>query len=166
MRGGATRRCNRALCGPLRWRTGPSCTRRCRHKWCRRRCTRSGRRSCACLGSGDQSVRGVHTEFISQFPTGIMYSDSLTGSGEAAKGSKKTLDTPACASVKSNPPIVLRMIWCYRQAVHLGKTKLRSEGIGGRSSGMQDSLILEARAARLFSRALAVCLYSHALVLL
>ena len=45
------------------------------------------------------SVRGVHTEFIWQFPTQIVYSVFLRGLEEAAKGVKNTLDPPACGAL-------------------------------------------------------------------
>jgi hypothetical protein len=37
-------------------------------------------------------VRGIHTEFINQYPKEIVYSGSLRGSGEGTKGVKNPLD--------------------------------------------------------------------------
>jgi hypothetical protein len=58
------------------------------------------------------------------------------GDQEACQeGAPRTPHGRRYAGGQPDPLIVLRIIWCYRQAVHLGKTEVQSEGIGGRSSG-------------------------------
>jgi hypothetical protein len=79
------------------------------------------------------SVRRIHTEFLSQLPMEIVYRDSLTGSGEAAKGVRNLLDPPSCGTPL--PTADCRLVVPPHSAPQAKKYRVSTEAGKGERTG-------------------------------